>query len=91
MKLFEVGGNVPNTKYLFMGIYFGSACCHLGIGDFVDRGLYSVETIILLLALKAKYPNDIYLIRGNHETRQITQVYGFFGFLLLFEDVLNSV
>ena len=97
MELFTVGGDCPQTNYLFMG-------------DFVDRGLYSVETFLLLLALKARpqltftpaflycpfllvvvwlslrrlmtmilgwqvrYPDRITLIRGNHESRQITQV-----------------
>ncbi|KAG7171311.1 Serine/threonine-protein phosphatase 4 catalytic subunit-like [Homarus americanus] len=130
-ELFKVGGDVPDTNYLFMG-------------DFVDRGFYSVETFLLLLALKAgfdelesediedvlashteeltnedlqqltehssvededdeeppqrklttkrmaeafnmiqhiwkvRYPDRITLIRGNHESRQITQVYGFY-------------
>lgn len=65
LELFRVGGPCPDTKYLFMG-------------DFVDRGLYSVETFLLLLALKVRYPDRIILIRGNHESRQITQVYGFY-------------
>ena len=63
--LFDKGGQCPDTNYLFMG-------------DFVDRGYYSVETFLLLLALKVKHPDRIMLIRGNHESRQITQVYGFY-------------
>ena len=65
MELFRVGNDCPRTNYLFMG-------------DFVDRGFYSVETFLLLLALKVRYPSNITLIRGNHESRQITQVYGFY-------------
>jgi diadenosine tetraphosphatase ApaH/serine/threonine PP2A family protein phosphatase len=65
MELFRVGGDVPQTNYLFMG-------------DFVDRGFYSLESFLLLLSLKVRYPDRITLIRGNHESRQITTVYGFY-------------
>ena len=65
LELFRQGGEIPNTNYIF-------------IGDFVDRGYNSVETFELLLCFKLKYPGNITLLRGNHESRQITLVYGFF-------------
>ncbi|KAI4293015.1 serine/threonine-protein phosphatase 2A catalytic subunit [Pancytospora philotis] len=64
-ELLKIGGVPPYTNYLFMG-------------DYVDRGYHSVETVAFLLCLKIKYPDRVWLLRGNHESRQITQVYGFY-------------
>ena len=64
-ELLRIGGHPPDTNYIF-------------IGDFVDRGHNSVETIELLFCLKLKFPSHVTLLRGNHESRQITYVYGFY-------------
>ncbi|KAK4163015.1 Metallo-dependent phosphatase-like protein [Cladorrhinum sp. PSN259] len=61
----ESGTQSADTRFVFLG-------------DFVDRGYFSLETFTLLMCLKAKYPDRIVLVRGNHESRQITQVYGFY-------------
>ena len=47
------------------------------MGDYVDRGLYGVETAILVMMLKQCFPNQVYLLRGNHESRDLTAYYGF--------------
>lgn len=65
LELLKTGGPLPEVQYLFMG-------------DFVDRGFNSVETFLLLLCLKVRHRDRVTLIRGNHECRQITQVYGFY-------------
>ena len=79
MQLFKEGGECPDTAYVFMGtLHFLVFDIDLFLGDFVDRGFHSVETFLLLLALKVRYPDRMTLIRGNHESRQITTVYGFY-------------
>eukprot|EP00922_Rhytidocystis_sp_ex-Travisia-forbesii_P021008 GHVS01030828.1.p1 GENE.GHVS01030828.1~~GHVS01030828.1.p1 ORF type:complete len:269 (+),score=28.75 GHVS01030828.1:84-890(+) len=65
LELFSCAGEIPQQQYIFLG-------------DYVDRGHNSVETLEYLLLLKLKYPDKIILLRGNHESRQITTVYGFY-------------
>ena len=87
LELFNVGGRCPDTNYLFLGpcvllacaaptVVWGSAAStsRLDTGDYVDRGYHGVETIALLVCLKLRYPSRITLLRGNHETRTVTQV-----------------
>ena len=65
IRMFEMCGFPPNSNYLFLG-------------DYVDRGKQSLETILLLLCYKLKYPENFFLLRGNHECANVTRVYGFY-------------
>lgn len=65
IRLFEMCGFPPSSNYLLLG-------------DYVDRGKQSLETILLLLCYKLKYPENFFLLRGNHECANVTRVYGFY-------------
>jgi serine/threonine-protein phosphatase PP1 catalytic subunit len=65
LRLFEYGGFPPESNYIFLG-------------DYVDRGKQSLETITLMFAYKAKFPENFFTLRGNHECASITRIYGFY-------------
>lgn len=65
IRIFNSCGHPPLTNYLFLG-------------DYVDRGYKSLETILLLLCYKIKYPENFFMLRGNHESANITKIYGFY-------------
>ena len=70
LELFRISGDKEKQKYLFMG-------------DYVDRGYHSLNTFLYLVILKLLYKDQFYLLRGNHESRQVSHLYGFYNECML--------
>ena len=65
LEIFKVTGEPPFTNLLFLG-------------DYVDRGVHSIECLCLILSLKVKFKEQVTVLRGNHESRDINKIYGFY-------------
>lgn len=82
-RLFDVGGDPVDTQYLFLG-------------DYVDRGCFSTECIMFLFCMKLTYPKSFFMLRGNHECRQLTSFFNFKDECLykysqkLYDAIMNS-
>lgn len=77
MEIFKLTGDAGDTSFLFLG-------------DYVNRGFHSIETVCLLYCLKAKYPDKIIMLRGNHESRILTQTFGLYDECLRKYGSLNA-
>ena len=64
LRLFEYGGFPPEANYLFLG-------------DYVDRGIFGIEVCVLLFSIKLNFPRNVVLLRGNHESRNMTETFTF--------------
>uniref|UniRef100_A0A0M3KKF7 Serine/threonine-protein phosphatase n=1 Tax=Anisakis simplex TaxID=6269 RepID=A0A0M3KKF7_ANISI len=64
-RLFDTIGRIPQVKMLFLG-------------DYIDRGVQSLETVMYLFTLKLRYKDRIFLLRGNHEIPMVNRIYGFY-------------
>ena len=73
LRLFALDNPIPASRYLFLG-------------DYVDRGPQSLEVICLLLALKLRYPDSVYMLRGNHECQEMSELYGFAAECISYQD-----
>lgn len=65
IRIFDILGYPPSSNFLFLG-------------DYVDRGKQSLETILLLFCYKVKYRENFFILRGNHECAAVNRVYGFY-------------
>lgn len=74
----DIHGNIDDLLRIFERLRYPPAMRYIFLGDYVDRGIYGTEVLMLLFALKVKYPENVYLLRGNHETENLSRFYGFY-------------
>jgi protein phosphatase len=74
----DIHGNIDDLLRIFERLRYPPSTRYLFLGDYVDRGKYSTEVLMILFAMKVKFPNHVYLLRGNHETESLTRCYGFY-------------
>jgi protein phosphatase len=73
----DLHGNIDDLLRVFRRYSYPPKQCYLFLGDYVDRGNNSIETILLLYALKVLFPASVFLLRGNHECEAVSKTYGF--------------
>jgi diadenosine tetraphosphatase ApaH/serine/threonine PP2A family protein phosphatase len=78
----DIHGNLNSINYFTKLIQENNPKFVIFLGDIVDRGLNQLECLIVVLALKILFPHKIFLLRGNHETLEMNQAYGFFNLFL---------
>lgn len=74
----DLHGNIDDLLRIFERMRYPPATRYIFLGDYVDRGLFGTEVLLLLFALKLKFPEHVYLLRGNHESESLSRYYGFY-------------
>ncbi|KAH0788989.1 Ser/Thr protein phosphatase [Histomonas meleagridis] len=92
----DIHGDIGSLVRIFHKFDFPPQTSYLFLGDYVDRGSNSIEVLLLLYALKLLFPDNIHLLRGNHESSQTTKSFGFYSDCIsyltskLYYDFLDS-
>jgi protein phosphatase len=74
----DIHGNIDDLLRIFERLRYPPSTRYLFLGDYVDRGLYSTEVLMILFSMKVKFPEHVFMVRGNHETESLSRFYGFY-------------